>query len=83
MQSFIAWINRHTKFNLDYCSYRTPKEKAEMYEPGFMLEGSRKKKFHLSCNFVLVLVVEKLYSFLLLFLKKGYILLQNLHKLNH
>lgn len=29
-----------TKFNLDYHFYRTPKQRAEIYEPGFMLEGA-------------------------------------------
>lgn len=82
MQSFIVWINRHTKFNLDDHFYRTPKGKAEMYEPGFMLEGAGRRNF-IWVAILYVLVIEKLYSLLLLFLKKGYILLQNLHKLNH
>lgn len=42
---FIENKQTSTKFNLDYYFYRTPRKKAEIYEPGFMLECAWKRNF--------------------------------------
>lgn len=38
----LFYINKltSTEFKLDYHFYRIPKQKAEIYEPGFMLEDA-------------------------------------------